>query len=96
MNTNILKKVLEELGKEKPDISYVRGMIETLVALEEKSTEPIVVASGSGGFPPKAGIGTITSHIPPISEPTLPPPPPGMAQIAAEANKNVGWVKKSE
>lgn len=38
MNTKILTKVLEELNKDKPDISYVKGMIETLVSLEEVTT----------------------------------------------------------
>ncbi len=33
MQTKILTKVLEELGKESPDLSYIRGMIETLVSL---------------------------------------------------------------
>lgn len=29
----ILKKATEELAKEKPDIAYVRGMLETLLAM---------------------------------------------------------------
>lgn len=33
MNTSVLKKCIEELGKEKPDLSYIRGMLETLVEL---------------------------------------------------------------
>lgn len=36
MNTNILKKCLDELAKGTPDISYVRGMIETLLELSEQ------------------------------------------------------------
>lgn len=33
MNTKILQKCLDELNKEKPDISYVKGMLETLADL---------------------------------------------------------------
>lgn len=36
MNFKILNKVLEELNNEVPDISYLRGMVETLLSLEEK------------------------------------------------------------
>lgn len=41
MNTNILKKCLEELSKVRddnvgvPNISYVRGMLETLIAMQD-------------------------------------------------------------
>ncbi len=31
MNRKILQKVLDELAKEKPDLSYIRGMLETLL-----------------------------------------------------------------
>lgn len=33
MNTGVLKKCIEELGKDAPDLSYIRGMLETLVEL---------------------------------------------------------------
>ena len=45
MNYKILNKVLDELNKEAPDISYLRGMIETLLSLEDK---PLTLP-GSGG-----------------------------------------------
>lgn len=35
MNIKILEKVLAELGKEKPDLSYIKGMVETLIALAD-------------------------------------------------------------
>lgn len=35
MNQKILQKVLDNLNTEKPDLSYIRGMIETLLALGE-------------------------------------------------------------
>lgn len=34
MNTSILNKILQELKQEKPDISYVRGMLETLIEMQ--------------------------------------------------------------
>jgi hypothetical protein len=33
MNTNILTKCLTELEKVTPDVSYLRGMIETLISI---------------------------------------------------------------
>lgn len=36
MFTSILQKCLAELVKETPDISYVRGMLETLIEIEPK------------------------------------------------------------
>lgn len=33
MNTKILQKCVEALNSEKPDISYIRGMLETLIEI---------------------------------------------------------------
>lgn len=33
MNTSILQKCLEELNKENPKIEYIKGMLETFIAL---------------------------------------------------------------
>lgn len=38
MNYKILNKVLDELKKDKPDLSYVKGMIETLISFGESQT----------------------------------------------------------
>lgn len=35
-NNTILQKCVDELKTEKPDLSYIRGMIETLIAVAEK------------------------------------------------------------
>jgi hypothetical protein len=35
MNTKILQKCLEELDKETPRLDYIRGMLETLVSMDE-------------------------------------------------------------
>ena len=35
MNTTILQKCLDELSKESPKLDYIRGMIETLLAITE-------------------------------------------------------------
>lgn len=45
MNYKILNKVLDELNKEAPDISYLRGMVETLLSLEDK---PLTLPGSSG------------------------------------------------
>lgn len=45
MNTKILQKVLEELNKEKPDISYIRGMVEVLASNEEASNPQLIPIS---------------------------------------------------
>lgn len=37
MNTKIISKCLDELAKDSPDLSYIRGMLETLV---EISSDP--------------------------------------------------------
>lgn len=34
MNTSILSKAIEELKKDKPDLSYLRGMLETLMEMQ--------------------------------------------------------------
>ncbi len=39
MNTNILNKCIEELKKEAPDLSYLRGMLETLMEMQTVSAE---------------------------------------------------------
>jgi hypothetical protein len=45
MNTKILQKVLEELQKNKPRLDYVRGMIESLVDMDDK---PLNISHTSG------------------------------------------------
>ncbi len=40
MNKSILKKCLDELGKEKVDISYIRGMLEVLIETADKPVMP--------------------------------------------------------
>jgi len=37
MNTNILKKCIDELKKEKPEIQYVLGMLETLYEMQPQT-----------------------------------------------------------
>lgn len=41
MNTNILNKCIEELKKDEPDLSYLRGMLETLMELQGSSARTI-------------------------------------------------------
>ncbi len=42
-NKKTIKKVLDELAKENPDLSYIRGMLEVLV--DEEETAPIKFGS---------------------------------------------------
>ena len=43
----ILKKACEELAKEKPDIAYVRGMLETLLSLTEHDRKQVSIPAGT-------------------------------------------------
>lgn len=43
MNYKILTKILEELNKPTPDISYMRGMIETLISFENRADVPVMI-----------------------------------------------------
>ncbi len=47
-NTGILKKVLEELSKDSPRLDYVRGMVETLVDMQEtgQPVTPVHITRG--------------------------------------------------
>jgi hypothetical protein len=48
-----IKKVLDELTKEKPDLSYIRGMLEVLVDSEEgeiKVPQNAILEKVGGGF----------------------------------------------
>ncbi len=43
MNPNILKKCINELTKEKPNIDYVRGMLETLYEMQTPEVVKTVI-----------------------------------------------------
>ena len=43
MITTILEKCLAELGKESPDISYIRGMIEVLLASQPQTKQEVAI-----------------------------------------------------
>lgn len=54
MIPTILSKVLEELQKEKPDLSYIRGMVEVLLAQEQKPVilpTPAYIPLGVQSYP---------------------------------------------
>ncbi len=38
MNYKILSKILDQLNEEVPDISYIRGMVETLLSMAPEET----------------------------------------------------------
>jgi len=45
MITSILQKCLDELVKESPDLSYIRGMLEVLLATQPQQTKQVFMAS---------------------------------------------------
>lgn len=62
MNTNILKKCVEELKKESPKIDYVLGMLESVIELSDVSpiypyTPPIMPVANFSSNPIAAGSG---------------------------------------
>ena len=61
MNTTILSKCVEELKKEQPNISYVLGMLETVIAM---SNYPSAVIPTSSVVPPPP------NYVPTIQETT--------------------------
>lgn len=57
MNTQILNKCIEELKKDKPDLSYLRGILETLV--DSVPGQAVTVSSfGTTNTPPMELIST--------------------------------------
>lgn len=42
MQTNILQKCVDELGKESPKLDYVRGMLETLIEIEKPIVDQVL------------------------------------------------------
>lgn len=71
MNNTILKKCLDELTKEAPDKGYVRGMLETLIAMNEPTASaPVkqslgmhVLPNTSTGVPMPNGLGAIEKMV---------------------------------
>lgn len=56
MNNKILQKCLDEVNKETPDLSYIKGMLETLLAFSgsvEPSNKGVV---GNSGISPTVSI----------------------------------------
>ena len=45
IHTKILQKCIDELNKENPDLSYLKGMLETLSEMSEQSVSPAYPAS---------------------------------------------------
>ena len=59
MIQTILQKALNNLNAEKPDLSYVRGMLEVLLAIQEKEVQPVIITKQDG---------TYKSFTPPVKE----------------------------
>ncbi len=54
MNTNILQKCVEELKKETPNISYVLGMLETVIEMNGASLTPFTPSYVPTYYPPSS------------------------------------------
>lgn len=67
MQNSILKKCLEELGKEPPKLDYVRGMLETLIEFNSPQIK-------DEDYKFKAGV--FTAHSSPISISAIKEPEP--------------------
>lgn len=82
-NNTILQKCVDELKTEKPDLSYIRGMIETLIAVAEKP--PVFVPKTPEGVIPKSI--PVTKTVEPSTSPfDNIPPPPFMQEILKTVN----------
>lgn len=57
MNIPILQKCVDELAKSEPDLSYVRGMLETIIAMNPQGGKPVV----GNGLPTLKGTGLLGS-----------------------------------
>lgn len=49
MNTNILKKCIEALKAETPDLSYLRGMLETLLEMQQEVPKDAYIVADTTG-----------------------------------------------
>lgn len=85
MNTSILKKCLEELSKTTPDISYVRGMLETLLEVSTDGANQIRDIP-MGNYPPNAALFQPSTNFPSPGKTVTADSPEGMAVEAALAS----------
>lgn len=73
MNRKTLQKVLDELVKDKPDLSYARGILETILeSLPNDDLKTFTINQ----IPPSA-----TIHKPITLDPAMPPIPKGLEKI---------------
>lgn len=90
MNSKILQKCLDELNKEESDISYIKGMIETLIDINWPLVSAPATVLPPTGFAP----GSST----PIQSLIDPDPIVAMADAAARASLETikGLAEKSQ
>lgn len=86
MNYKILSKILDQLNEEVPDISYIRGMVETLLSMapEERVDKPVTA-------PIKTSLGLNETYIP--RNPTSPEIDLGLGRIPNLASLNEAIAK---
>lgn len=81
MNTSVIQKCITELQKESPDLSYLRGMLETLLEMQDK---PYSLGTAANVYPTKYEAITASSF-PPTGKLVTADSPEGMAVEAALA-----------
>lgn len=71
---NVIKKCLEALSKESPDLSYVRGMLETFVEMNGEEVHPAIFVSNNPPKTPSASaqvLGKVDEQISPEEDAIL-------------------------
>lgn len=59
----LLQKILDEVQKDKPDLSYIRGMIETMMDMEDEP-KALNIINGTSTYPqyPMTSLGVAGSN----------------------------------
>lgn len=90
MNTSILQKCLAELQKETPDLSYIRGMLETLIDMQPNTASvnpwPTVDNGTINTSIENVYKGSYPSLVNSVASQGIPDTPEGMAVEAALAS----------
>jgi len=63
---SVIQKCVEELAKDSPRLDYVRGMLDTLLSMNE---QPVQVLATSAAYKPvevRAGVMPLVDGIPPV------------------------------
>lgn len=87
----VLQKCLDNLNAENPDLSYVRGMIEVLLAMHEKPKE----SHGKGYLDGRSAMTDDVISVSPALPPEANPEPDEASLLDARAKASLEFVKKA-